>query len=184
MLRTKNDHSCWWMVQIFKVIWNVATYEPFERSFWIWKIWKQPCHTQELGSTEVGFQQARILFQQLGLSSWEKRPHIQLLAKSEQLVREIKNLDNQKGGWYLWWISKAIVYLTLDLFFLPGLESNALHIEIQTLMHSTLRILHTASHYTYREICTNTHTNTNIHRSTHIHVQHMYQNDLPTTPTH
>eukprot|EP00088_Acartia_fossae_P069922 TRINITY_DN9231_c0_g1_i1.p1 TRINITY_DN9231_c0_g1~~TRINITY_DN9231_c0_g1_i1.p1 ORF type:complete len:900 (-),score=211.13 TRINITY_DN9231_c0_g1_i1:199-2598(-) len=52
---------------------------------------------QELGSTEVGFQQARILFQQLGLSSWEKRPHIQLLAKSEQLVREIKNLDNQKG---------------------------------------------------------------------------------------
>ena len=31
------------------------------------------------------FQQARILFQQLGLSSWEKRPHIQLVKKTEQL---------------------------------------------------------------------------------------------------
>jgi len=43
------------------------------------------------------FQHARILFQQLGLSSWDKRPHIHLVTKSEQLVRELRNLDNQKG---------------------------------------------------------------------------------------
>ena len=43
------------------------------------------------------FQQARILFQQLGLSSWEKRPHIHLVNKNEQLVRELRNLDGQKG---------------------------------------------------------------------------------------
>ncbi len=35
------------------------------------------------------FQQARILFQQLGLSSWEKRPHIQLVKKTEQLGHKI-----------------------------------------------------------------------------------------------
>ena len=43
------------------------------------------------------FQHARILFQQLGLSSWEKRPQIHLVNKSEQLVRELRNLDQQKG---------------------------------------------------------------------------------------
>ena len=46
---------------------------------------------------EECFQQARILFQQLGLCSWEKRPHVHLVKKTEQLVREMKNLDNQKG---------------------------------------------------------------------------------------
>lgn len=46
---------------------------------------------------EECFQQARILFQQLGLCSWEKRPHVHLVKKTEQLVRELKNLDNQKG---------------------------------------------------------------------------------------
>jgi hypothetical protein len=35
------------------------------------------------------FQQARILFQQLGLSSWEKRPHIQLVKKTEQLGQKV-----------------------------------------------------------------------------------------------
>ena len=39
----------------------------------------------------------RILFQQLGLSSWEKRPHIHLVTKNEQLVRELRNLDGQRG---------------------------------------------------------------------------------------
>eukprot|EP00092_Neocalanus_flemingeri_P011414 GFUD01012300.1.p1 GENE.GFUD01012300.1~~GFUD01012300.1.p1 ORF type:complete len:1967 (-),score=283.48 GFUD01012300.1:286-6186(-) len=43
------------------------------------------------------FQHARIFFQQLGLSSWEKRPHIHLVNKNEQLVRELRNLDGQKG---------------------------------------------------------------------------------------
>ena len=43
------------------------------------------------------FQLARIFFQQLGLSSWEKRPHIHLVNKNEQLVRELRNLDSQKG---------------------------------------------------------------------------------------
>ena len=43
------------------------------------------------------FQLARILFQQLGLSTWEKRPHIHLVNKNDQLVRELKHLDTQKG---------------------------------------------------------------------------------------
>ena len=43
------------------------------------------------------FTLARILFQQLGLSAWDKRPHIHLVNKTEQLVRELKHLDTQKG---------------------------------------------------------------------------------------
>ena len=43
------------------------------------------------------FQLARILFQQLGLSAWDKRPHIHLVTKNEQLVRELKHLDTQRG---------------------------------------------------------------------------------------
>ena len=43
------------------------------------------------------FQLARIFFQQMGLSAWEKRPHIHLVNKNEQLVRELKHLDTQRG---------------------------------------------------------------------------------------
>ena len=43
------------------------------------------------------FQQARKLFSQLGFTSWERRPNIHLLAKSDQLLREIKHLDGKRG---------------------------------------------------------------------------------------
>ncbi|XP_037086533.1 ral GTPase-activating protein subunit alpha-1-like [Pollicipes pollicipes] len=39
---------------------------------------------------------SRLLFSQLGLSGWARRPHIHLLRKSERLLRELRNLDNQK----------------------------------------------------------------------------------------
>ncbi|XP_071516521.1 ral GTPase-activating protein subunit alpha-1 isoform X2 [Panulirus ornatus] len=42
------------------------------------------------------FQQGRLLFDQLGLASWEKRRSIFTLKKNDKLLRELKNLDNQK----------------------------------------------------------------------------------------
>ncbi|XP_050708752.1 ral GTPase-activating protein subunit alpha-2-like isoform X3 [Eriocheir sinensis] len=42
------------------------------------------------------FQQGRLLFDQLGLGSWEKRQSIYTLKKNDKLLRELKNLDNQK----------------------------------------------------------------------------------------
>ena len=42
------------------------------------------------------FQQARKLFSQLGMTSWEKRPDIHLLKKGDQLLRELKHLDAKK----------------------------------------------------------------------------------------
>ena len=56
-----------------------------------------PPETQNSYDRDSPFQLARILFQQLGLSAWDKRPHIHLVNKNEQLVRELKHLDTQKG---------------------------------------------------------------------------------------
>lgn len=41
------------------------------------------------------FQLGRLLFDQLGLGSWEKRQSIFTLKKNDKLLRELKNLDNQ-----------------------------------------------------------------------------------------
>lgn len=42
------------------------------------------------------FQFSRMLFSQLGLTSWDKRGQVQLLKKCDKLLRELKNLDSQK----------------------------------------------------------------------------------------
>ncbi|XP_068249956.1 ral GTPase-activating protein subunit alpha-2 isoform X1 [Palaemon carinicauda] len=42
------------------------------------------------------FQLGRLLIDQLGLASWEKRRSINTLKKNDKLLRELKNLDNQK----------------------------------------------------------------------------------------
>ncbi|KAI8784564.1 ral GTPase-activating protein subunit alpha-2 isoform X1, partial [Biomphalaria glabrata] len=42
------------------------------------------------------FQMCRLLLDQMGLLSWEKRCHFDLLKKSEKVLRELKNLDSQK----------------------------------------------------------------------------------------
>ncbi|KAG5874291.1 hypothetical protein JTB14_005721 [Gonioctena quinquepunctata] len=41
------------------------------------------------------FQQCRLLFSQLGLAGWERRQQLHLLSKTERLLRELRNLDNQ-----------------------------------------------------------------------------------------
>ncbi|XP_074642711.1 ral GTPase-activating protein subunit alpha-1-like [Tubulanus polymorphus] len=41
------------------------------------------------------FQMCRMLLSQLGFIAWEKRAHFDLLKKSDKLLRELKNLDNQ-----------------------------------------------------------------------------------------
>ena len=48
------------------------------------------------------FQFSRMLFSQLGLTSWDKRGQVQLLKKCDKLLRELKNLDSQvKSIWLL-----------------------------------------------------------------------------------
>lgn len=42
------------------------------------------------------FQISRMLLDQMGLLSWERRCHFDLLKKSDKLLRELKNLDSQK----------------------------------------------------------------------------------------
>ncbi|KAK7504780.1 hypothetical protein BaRGS_00003808 [Batillaria attramentaria] len=42
------------------------------------------------------FQMCRMLLDQMGLLSWEKRCHFDLLKKSDKLLREMKNLDAQR----------------------------------------------------------------------------------------
>ncbi|KAK4884388.1 hypothetical protein RN001_000659 [Aquatica leii] len=45
---------------------------------------------------QTAFQQCRLLFSQLGLAGWERRKHLQLLSKTERLLRELRNLDTQR----------------------------------------------------------------------------------------
>ncbi|GFR74888.1 Ral GTPase-activating protein subunit alpha-1 [Elysia marginata] len=42
------------------------------------------------------FQMCRMLLDQMGLLSWEKRCHFDLLKKNDKVLREVKNLDAQK----------------------------------------------------------------------------------------
>ncbi|ESO85701.1 hypothetical protein LOTGIDRAFT_210880 [Lottia gigantea] len=42
------------------------------------------------------FQMCRMLLDQMGLMSWDKRCQFDLLKKTDKLLRELKNLDNQK----------------------------------------------------------------------------------------
>ncbi|KAK3764075.1 hypothetical protein RRG08_046540 [Elysia crispata] len=42
------------------------------------------------------FQMCRMLLDQMGLLSWEKRCHFDLLRKNDKVLREVKNLDAQK----------------------------------------------------------------------------------------
>ena len=46
--------------------------------------------------SETVFHQCRKLFDQFGLASFEKRKSIHTLRKNEKLLRELKNLDNQR----------------------------------------------------------------------------------------
>ena len=43
------------------------------------------------------FHHCRLLFSHLGLSGWEQRKKLHLLSKNEKLVREVRNLDNQRS---------------------------------------------------------------------------------------
>lgn len=54
-----------------------------------------PVHSQKNCSSP--FQHCRQLFSQLGLAGWERRSQIQLLVRSERLLRELRNLDTQRG---------------------------------------------------------------------------------------
>ncbi len=57
---------------------------------------------EQLDSMEVdpmpqaAFQHCRRLFDQLGLSSWDRRPSVHLLKKNDRLLREIRNLDAKR----------------------------------------------------------------------------------------
>ena len=59
----------------------------------------KPCvpPVQPPESCNAPFQHCRQLFSQLGLAGWERRSQIQLLARSERLLRELRNLDTQRG---------------------------------------------------------------------------------------
>ncbi|KAK3092349.1 hypothetical protein FSP39_001673 [Pinctada imbricata] len=50
----------------------------------------------EVQETVSPFQMCRMMLDQMGLLAWEKRCHFDLLKKSDKLLRELKNLDNQK----------------------------------------------------------------------------------------
>ncbi|XP_012254870.2 probable Rho GTPase-activating protein CG5521 isoform X5 [Athalia rosae] len=43
------------------------------------------------------FHHCRLLFSHLGLSGWEQRRKLHLLSKNEKLLRELRNLDNQRS---------------------------------------------------------------------------------------
>ncbi|GAB1601381.1 ral GTPase-activating protein subunit alpha-1-like isoform X7 [Argonauta hians] len=55
-----------------------------------------PQMTTEIKDPVSPFQISRSLLDQLGLLSWERRCHFDLLKKSDKLLRELKNLDSQK----------------------------------------------------------------------------------------
>ena len=55
----------------------------------------QPTEVPLSDDPQSTFHHSRMLFSQLGLTSWDKRSQVHLLKKSEKLLRELKNLDNQ-----------------------------------------------------------------------------------------
>ena len=54
-----------------------------------------PAYTRTTGNGGQ-FQQCRRLFSSLGLASWERRPSVHLIRKSETVLRELKNLDSKR----------------------------------------------------------------------------------------
>ncbi|XP_049857449.1 probable Rho GTPase-activating protein CG5521 isoform X1 [Schistocerca gregaria] len=56
----------------------------------------EPCAAAVHYPTTAPFQHCRLLFSQLGLAGWERRSQLQLLAKNEKLLRELRNLDTQR----------------------------------------------------------------------------------------
>lgn len=55
----------------------------------------QPAEEPKTQTSFPPFHFCKMLFSQLGLTSWDKRGQVHLLKKSEKLIRELKNLDNQ-----------------------------------------------------------------------------------------
>ncbi|XP_065562907.1 ral GTPase-activating protein subunit alpha-1-like [Artemia franciscana] len=55
-----------------------------------------PHEEPEIVENHMPFHMCRMFMSQLGLLNVESRPHIQLLKKNDQLIRELRNLDNQK----------------------------------------------------------------------------------------
>nr|CAI5843999.1 unnamed protein product [Callosobruchus analis] len=54
-------------------------------------------HQQSINNTtfQNAFQLCRLFFSQLGFAGWERRQQLHLLNKTERLLRELRNLDNQ-----------------------------------------------------------------------------------------
>jgi len=55
-----------------------------------------PHEEPEIVENHMPFHMCLMFMSQLGLLNVESRPHIQLLKKYDQLIRELRNLDNQK----------------------------------------------------------------------------------------
>lgn len=60
----------------------------------------EKCKPLEIRDPISPFQHCRLLFSQLGLAGWERRPQLHLLDKSEKLLRELRNLDTQVSSLY------------------------------------------------------------------------------------
>ncbi|XP_076442581.1 ral GTPase-activating protein subunit alpha-1-like isoform X3 [Babylonia areolata] len=61
-----------------------------------WNMLAKPQMPTEIEDPASPFQMCRMLLDQMGLLSWEKRCHFDLLKKSDKLLRELKNLDVQR----------------------------------------------------------------------------------------
>ncbi|XP_067619271.1 probable Rho GTPase-activating protein CG5521 [Eurosta solidaginis] len=48
------------------------------------------------GRTEIPFQYCRLLFSHLGMVGWERRSRTHLLQRTEKLLRELRNVDQQR----------------------------------------------------------------------------------------
>lgn len=56
-----------------------------------------PVSPPKCNDTSAPFHRCRLLFSHLGLSGWEQRKKLHLLAKNEKLLRELRNLDSQRS---------------------------------------------------------------------------------------
>ncbi|XP_012156617.1 probable Rho GTPase-activating protein CG5521 isoform X1 [Ceratitis capitata] len=52
--------------------------------------------TSLTGRTEIPFQYCRLLFSHLGMAGWERRSRTHLLLRTEKLLRELRNVDQQR----------------------------------------------------------------------------------------
>ncbi|XP_050320165.1 probable Rho GTPase-activating protein CG5521 isoform X2 [Bactrocera neohumeralis] len=52
--------------------------------------------TSLTGRTEIPFQYCRLLFSHLGMAGWERRSRTHLLQRTEKLLRELRNVDQQR----------------------------------------------------------------------------------------